>query len=212
VLAEVVGFNGDRAFLMPTGEVHGLASGARVRAAPGAAGAAAPLAPQRGPRPAPADGRRPARPRGRRRTASRWTAAGPLTDVRREPMVRRPINAMDRDPVRQPLDTGVRAINACSPSAAASAGPVRRHRRGQVGAAGHDGALHPADVIVVGLIGERGREVKEFIEDILGAEGLPARWWWPRRPMRRRWCACRARPTPPPSPSTSATRASTCCC
>ena len=30
VLAEVVGFNGDRAFLMPTGEVHGLASGARV--------------------------------------------------------------------------------------------------------------------------------------------------------------------------------------
>ncbi|MBI3367508.1 MAG: flagellum-specific ATP synthase FliI, partial [Burkholderiales bacterium] len=30
VLAEVVGFNGDRAFLMPTGELHGLASGARV--------------------------------------------------------------------------------------------------------------------------------------------------------------------------------------
>ena len=37
---------------------------------------------------------------------------GPLTHVRNEPMLRRPINAMDRDPVRQPLDTGVRAINA----------------------------------------------------------------------------------------------------
>ena len=30
VLAEVVGFNGDRAFLMPTGELHGMSSGARV--------------------------------------------------------------------------------------------------------------------------------------------------------------------------------------
>ena len=37
---------------------------------------------------------------------------GPITDVRSAPMVRRPINAMDRDPVRTPLDTGVRAINA----------------------------------------------------------------------------------------------------
>ena len=32
--------------------------------------------------------------------------------VRNEPLIRRAINAMDRDPVRQPLDTGVRAINA----------------------------------------------------------------------------------------------------
>ncbi|MCK7493227.1 MAG: hypothetical protein MZW92_18610 [Comamonadaceae bacterium] len=42
VLAEVVGFNGDRAFLMPTGELHGLASGARVVPRAGAARAAAP--------------------------------------------------------------------------------------------------------------------------------------------------------------------------
>ena len=72
VLAEVVGFDGDRAFLMPTGDVHGLASGARVVPRPAPAvpprlGARQPpLAAQRRPRPAPAGRRRPARPRGRR--------------------------------------------------------------------------------------------------------------------------------------------------
>jgi F0F1-type ATP synthase alpha subunit len=58
-------------------------------------------------------------------------------------MARRPINAMDRDPVRTPLDTGVRAINALlTVGRGQRHRPVRRHRRGQVGAAGDDGALH----------------------------------------------------------------------
>ena len=68
-----------------------------------------------------------------------------------------------------------------------------------------------ADVIVVGLIGERGREVKEFIEHILGAEGLarsvvvaaPA----DTSPLMRLQGAAYATA----SPNTSATRASTCC-
>jgi flagellum-specific ATP synthase len=92
--------------------------------------------------------------------------------VHTEPMVRRPINAMDRDPVRQPLDTGVRAINALL--------TVGRGQRlglfagtgvGKSVLLGMMARYTAADVIVVGLIGERGREVKEFIEDILGDEG-----------------------------------------
>jgi flagellum-specific ATP synthase len=178
VLAEVVGFNGDRAFLMPTGEVHGLTSGARV--SPRATPHSPPLL-------------------GRdnqlwRRTEDRglhlpmgdgllgrvvdahghpMDRGGPLLHVRPEPMVRRPINAMDRDPVRKPLDTGVRAINAML--------TIGRGQRiglfagtgvGKSVLLGMMARYTAADVIVVGLIGERGREVKEFIEDILGEEGL----------------------------------------
>ena len=88
-------------------------------------------------------------------------------------MARRAINAMDRDPVRTPLDTGVRAINALL--------TVGRGQRlglfagtgvGKSVLLGMMARYTAADVIVVGLIGERGREVKEFIEDILGVEGL----------------------------------------
>ncbi len=97
---------------------------------------------------------------------------GPITHVQPEPMVRRPINAMDRDPVRTPLDTGVRAINALL--------TVGRGQRiglfsgtgvGKSVLLGMMARYTQADVIVVGLIGERGREVKEFIEDILGSQG-----------------------------------------
>lgn len=177
VLAEVVGFSGDRAFLMPTGELHGLASGARV-------------VPRAAPRTQPAFGRdnhpwRRSEDRGLhlpmgdgllgRVVDSHGQALdrmGPISGVHSEPMVRRPINAMDRDPVRTPLDTGVRAINALL--------TVGRGQRiglfagtgvGKSVLLGMMARYTAADVIVVGLIGERGREVKEFIEDILEAEG-----------------------------------------
>jgi flagellum-specific ATP synthase len=177
VQAEVVGFNGDRAYLMPTGELHGLASGARVLPRP------APSAPPRwGQENHPwrrSEDRGLHLPMGSgllgRVIDSRgepMDRLGPLKDVQTEPMVRRPINAMDRDPIRTPLDTGVRAINALL--------TIGRGQRiglfagtgvGKSVLLGMMARYTAADVIVVGLIGERGREVKEFIEDILGVEG-----------------------------------------
>jgi flagellum-specific ATP synthase len=177
VMAEVVGFDGDRAFLMPTGELHGLASGARVRPRP------APFAPPRFGMPAHPWRRSEDRglhlPMGDGllgRVVDAHGApldrGGPLADVVPQPMMRRPINAMDRDPIRTPLDTGVRAINALL--------TVGRGQRlglfagtgvGKSVLLGMMARYTAAEVIVVGLIGERGREVKEFIEDILGPDG-----------------------------------------
>ena len=177
VLAEVVGFNGDRAFLMPTGDLQGLASGARVLPRP------APNVPPRF-----GEENHPWR-----RTEDRglhlpmgdgllgrvidahgvpMDRRGPLDSVHAEPMVRRPINAMDRDPVRQPLDTGVRAINALlTVGRGQRIGLFAGSGVGKSVLLGMMARYTKADVIVVGLIGERGREVKEFIEDILGVEG-----------------------------------------
>ncbi|MDO4682842.1 MAG: FliI/YscN family ATPase [Lautropia sp.] len=94
---------------------------------------------------------------------------GPLKDVARRPIHGRPINAMAREPIRTPLDTGVRAINGLLTIG-------RGQRIGLFAGAGLGKSVllgmmaryTNADVIVVGLIGERGREIKEFLEDILG--------------------------------------------
>ena len=86
VIAEVVGFSGDRAYLMPTGDVHGLASGAVVAPRPippvplKLGTDAPPVAAHRRPHPAPAGGRWPARPRRRRPRPSarrRWSSCRP---------------------------------------------------------------------------------------------------------------------------------------
>jgi flagellum-specific ATP synthase len=178
VLAEVVGFNGDRAYLMPTGDVHGLASGARV------VPRQAPIVPMRlGANQHPwrrSEDRTLHLPVGDGLlgrvvdcTGHPIDRKGPIEQVHNEPLIRRPINAMDRDPVRRPLDTGVRAINAML--------TVGRGQRiglfagtgvGKSVLLGMMARYTEADVIVVGLIGERGREVKEFIDDILGEEGI----------------------------------------
>ena len=178
VPAEVVGFSADCAYLMPTADVAGLASGARVVPRP------SPIVPmQLG------AARHPWR-RHQDRTlhlpvgdgllgrvvdshGMPMDRKGAIAHVHKEPLTRRPINAMDRDPVRTPLDTGVRAINAML--------TVGRGQRiglfagtgvGKSVLLGMMARYTAADVIVVGLIGERGREVKEFIEDILGEEGM----------------------------------------
>ncbi len=177
VLAEVVGFNSERAYLMPAGEVQGLSSGARVRPLP-------PYRPQprlgQEPKPLPSSDRGVLRlPLGRGLLGRVVDAhghpmdhQGPLLNVEVEALERAPINAMDRAPVRQPLDTGVRAINALlTVGRGQRIGLFAGSGVGKSVLLGMMARFTQADVIVVGLIGERGREVKEFIEDILGEEG-----------------------------------------
>ncbi|RYY92570.1 MAG: FliI/YscN family ATPase, partial [Comamonadaceae bacterium] len=97
---------------------------------------------------------------------------GPLVGVTAQALDRRPINAMERAPVREPLDTGVRAINALlTVGRGQRIGLFAGSGVGKSVLLGMMARYTQADVIVVGLIGERGREVKEFIEDILGEEG-----------------------------------------
>ena len=67
----------------------------------------------------------------------------PLQDVVAEAMDRRLINAMDRDPVREPMDTGVRAINALLTVGRGRVGAFAGSGVGRARVAGHDGALHP---------------------------------------------------------------------
>nr|WP_295775740.1 flagellar protein export ATPase FliI [Rhodoferax sp.] len=177
VLAEVVGFAGDRAFLMPAGDVHGLSSGAGV--APAAAYIPVP-------RWGDTTASTPAFDAGMLRLplgngllgrvvdaqGQPMDRQGPIAEVASKPLDRRPINAMDRAPVRQPLDTGVRAINALlTVGRGQRIGLFAGSGVGKSVLLGMMARYTEADVIVVGLIGERGREVKEFIEDILGAEG-----------------------------------------
>ena len=177
VLAEVVGFSNDRAYLMPAGDTHGLSSGAKVT----------PLAPYRA---IPRLGKVNKPPEASERGALRLPLGkgllgrvvdshgkpldhqGPVINVDIEPMDRSPLNSMDRDPVRLPLDTGVRAINALlTVGRGQRIGLFAGSGVGKSVLLGMMARYTKADVIVVGLIGERGREVKEFIEDILGEEG-----------------------------------------
>jgi flagellum-specific ATP synthase len=176
--AEVVGFSGERLFLMPTSEPVGLRPGALV--VPHEAIAPVPrVAHDNHPRRRVEDRARHL-PMGEQLlgrvldpNGRPLDRLGPLDNVPLRPLARRPINAMDREKIAEPLDVGVRAINALLTVG-------RGQRMGLFAGAGVGKSVllgmmarfTSADVTVVGLVGERGREVKEFIEDILGKQGL----------------------------------------
>ena len=177
VLAEVVGFSQERAFLMPAGDVHGLSSGASVVPA----AAYIPV-----PRLGDAPRERADMHAGLLRLpigdgllgrvvdahGAPMDRKGPITDVISVALDRKPVNAMDRAPIREALDTGVRAINALlTVGRGQRIGLFSGSGVGKSVLLGMMARYTAADVIVVGLIGERGREVKEFIEDILGDDG-----------------------------------------
>ncbi len=97
----------------------------------------------------------------------------PIHPEAQYPLHPAPLNPMDRDPVVAPLGSGVRAIDAMLTCG-------RGQRVGLFGGSGVGkstllGMLTrgtAADVIVMALVGERGREVRSFIEHDLGPEGL----------------------------------------
>ncbi|AKH88770.1 flagellar protein export ATPase FliI [Edwardsiella tarda] len=161
VEAEVVGFNGRQLFLMPLEEVDGIVPGARVWA-PAAAlhsGKQLPLGPAL---------------LGRVLDGSARPLDGlpPPDESDHGGLSSQPFNPLQRTPITQVLDVGVRAINALlTVGRGQRMGLFAGSGVGKSVLLGMMARYTQADVIVVGLIGERGREVKDFIENILGEEG-----------------------------------------
>lgn len=156
--AEVVGFNRNRVILMPIGDMKGIVPGADVIAAGTAlmvpvgdellgrviSGVGVPL-----------DGK------------------GEIYTKKKYPVTSEPINPLERTVIDEPLSVGIRAIDGLN--------TVGRGQR--IGIFSGSGVgkstliamiarYTDADVNVVALIGERGREVKDFVEKELGPEGL----------------------------------------
>lgn len=156
--AEVVGFSAGRVFLMPTGDTHGLDPGCRVI------------------------------PLGKNSLASvgfgllgrvidgagkPLDSKGPLNTDANVSLAGVTINPLARKPIRESLDVGVRAINAVlSVGRGQRMGLFAGTGVGKSVLLGMMTKFTTADVVVVGLIGERGREVNEFVLKILGEEGL----------------------------------------
>ena len=177
--AEVAGFSGDCLFIMPATDIYGVMPGARV--IPDNPMAAQP--PRLGMRYVP---RRRAQDRVRQVPVGEHLLGrvldgagrpldglGPLSLERRVPLYSRPINPLERAPIRQTLDVGVRAINGLlTVGRGQRLGLFAGSGVGKSILLGMMARFTEADVVVVGLIGERGREVKEFIDRILGAEGM----------------------------------------
>jgi flagellum-specific ATP synthase len=176
--AEVVGFAGDHVFLMPQSDVEGIVPGARVFPVE-----VIPTLPRAGqvnhPRRRPSDRTRhlpvgdgllgrvldsSGRP---------LDSLGPVHASATAPLNNRAANPLSRAPITDILDVGVRAINSMlTVGRGQRMGLFAGSGVGKSVLLGMMARYTSADVIVVGLIGERGREVKEFIEQILGEEGL----------------------------------------
>lgn len=156
--AEVVGFASDRVFLMPIKNIEGLQPGARV--VPVAAQAGIRIGPQLLGRVIngigqPIDNK------------------GPLIGDEFLDFIPREINPLQRHPISEPLDVGIRAINGLiTVGRGQRLGLFAGSGVGKSVLMGMMTRFTTADVVVVGLVGERGREVKEFIDHILGEEGL----------------------------------------
>ncbi len=156
--AEVVGFSGEKLYLMPTSHVRGLMPGARVVPTRAASeirvsesvlgrvldGAGRPL-----------------------------DNLGPLECTDHVPLMGEPLNPLLRRAIREPLDVGVRSINGLlCVGRGQRIGLFAGSGVGKSVLLGMMTRYTNADVTVVGLIGERGREVQEFVSNTLGPDGM----------------------------------------
>lgn len=157
LIAEIVGFAQDKTYLMPEQSLQGVAPGARV--VPLTTKATLPFTMDLLGRVI--DG-----------VGKPLDGLGPLKPSSDYQPNNKPINPLSRRAISEPLDVGVRSINSFLTVG-------KGQRMGLFAGSGVGKSVllgmmtrgTTADVIVVGLVGERGREVKEFIDEILGEEG-----------------------------------------
>jgi len=155
--AEVVGFSGSKLFLMPSEQLKGVMPGAKVT--PSNEKHGVPVG--NGLLGRVIDG-----------LGQPLDDLGPILGTQQSSFTSQRLNPLHRQPIKEPLDVGVRAINAMLTVG-------KGQRMGLFAGSGVGKSVllgmmtrgTNADVIVVGLIGERGREVREFIDEILGEEG-----------------------------------------
>ncbi|WP_279084606.1 flagellar protein export ATPase FliI [Gilliamella apis] len=164
VECEVIGFNGKTLYLMPFESTDGILLDARVytsqydlthfshKVLPIGTGLLGRIVDAMG---KPLDGK-------------------PLPEnIEYEGLINKSLNPLTRTPIHQILDVGIRAINALlTVGQGQRMGLFAGSGVGKSVLLGMMARYTKADIIVVGLIGERGREVKDFIENILGEEGL----------------------------------------
>jgi flagellum-specific ATP synthase len=158
VFAEVVALRGKHAVLMPYGHIAGLHIGARLTPA----GVASRVAVSRA-------------LRGRVIDALGRPLDGkplPKTEARL-PVYRSPLSPMERRAVMEHVGLGIRAMDAFVPVGQGQrlgifAGPGV----GKTMLLGTMARLAAADVVVLALVGERGREVGHFVHSVLGPEGM----------------------------------------
>lgn len=158
VLAEVVGFRDDRVLLMPLGEMRGVEPGSAIRLVVGQANV--PVG--EGLLGRVIDG-----------LGNPMDGKGPLAVSDEYPLYAEPLNPMERERILDPVDVGIRAINGLlTLGKGQRIGIMAGSGVGKSTLLGMIARHTAADVSVIALVGERGRELKDFIERDLGEEGL----------------------------------------
>ncbi len=156
--AEVVGFRDNKTLLMPLGELRGIGLGSliSVRRQKSSLGVGPSML-------------------GRviNGLGEPIDDKGPLTVEEEYPIYSNPVNPMKRASIRQPLDLGIRAINGLMTCGEGQrVGIMAGSGVGKSTMLGMIARHTAADINVIALIGERGRELREFMEKDLQEEGL----------------------------------------